>query len=389
MAIEKGIVSTTEIPADSLVIEMDDEVRQLDSDESQFTTFTMASKVRETPREKFNWLEKEYFPRLVVVEGAVTNVATSAILEAGQGASVRIGDVLRNMARGDAAWVTNVVGDTLTLVRNIGVKAAQAWTDGDTLLITSNAAAQGADFGQTAVLMPTTGFNYTQIVRHGYTFSRTASKVQRYTGREPGEESAFKGVEHKRAIEYTGFWGARDMKTDPATGEPVGFTGGLVEFITTNKQDVGGPLTVDYIDTFMMDALQYSSRNVRIYASPLAAYQISRFNRSGQGSAWRPADPSVAGGKVDAFMSGVYGYEVPIVVKKDWNDFPVTLDQYGGWLFIVDHDSVWWRPFTDASTKLLTPRQNRGADRISEEYLTEGGWQISQQSHHSILYGIT
>lgn len=388
MAIEKGVVSTTNVLADALEVDMDPEMRMLDEDESQYSTLVMNTRSRETRREKFNWLEKEIFPRLVTVGTSYLVGDTSVTLSAGQGANVRIGDVLRNMARGDALWVTNVVGDVLTVVRNVGVTAAVAGTAGDTMLIMSNAAAQGADFGQTAILLPTLGYNYTQIFRHGYSFARTTTKVQTYAGGEPETESDAKALEHKRAIEYSGFWGARDMKTDPATGEPVGFTGGLVEFITTNKADVGAALTVDYVDTFLMDALQYTSRNVVIYASPLAAFQMSKFNRGGQGTAWRPSRENVAGLKVDAFMSGVYGYEVPIVVKKDWNDFPTTLDQYGGWLFIVDHDSIHWRFLTDSSTKLLTSRQHPGADRVSEEWLTEGGWEIHNEKHHGILYGI-
>ena len=389
MAITKGTVSTTDLLADALVVDMDDEMRMLDADTSQYSTLTMSTRSSETTREKFNWLEHDLFPRLAKVgAGGYLVGATTVPVEAGQGANIRVGDVLRNMARGDAMWVTAVAGDTLTVVRQVGITAAVAGTAGDTLLIMSNASAQGADFGQTAVLLPTLGYNYTQIFRHGYTFSNTASKVELYGGREPAQESALKGVEHKRAIEYSGFWGARDMKTDPVSGEPTGFTGGLVEFITTNKQDVNGPLTVDYVDSFLMTALRYAGRPV-MYVSPLAALQMSKFNRGGMGSAWRPSRENVAGLKVDAFMSGVYGYEVPIVVKKDWLDFPTTLDQYGGWVFIVDHDSIDWRPLRDRSTKLLTARQHPGADRISEEYLTEGGWQVSNQAHHAILYGIT
>lgn len=388
MAIEKGVVSTTNLLADALEVDMDPEMRMLDADESQYSTLVMNTRSTETRREKFNWLEKEIFPRLVTVGTSYLVGDTSVTLSAGQGANVRIGDVLRNMARGDALWVTNVVGDVLTVVRNVGVKAAVAGTAGDTLLIMSNAAAQGADFGQTAILLPVLGYNYTQIFRHGYSFSRTTTKVQTYAGGEPETESDAKALEHKRAIEYSGFWGARDMKTDPATGEPAGFTGGLVEFITTNKADVNASLTVDYLDNWLRTTLQYTSRNVVLYASPLAAYQISKFNRGGQGSAWRPSRENVAGLKVDAFMSGVYGYEVPIVVKKDWNDFPTTLDQYGGWLFLVDHDSIRWRFLTDSSTKLLTARQHPGADRVSEEWLTEGGWQIENEKHHGLLYGI-
>lgn len=388
MAIVKGVVSTTELLVDALRIDMDPEMRLLDADESQYSTLVMNTRSRGTGREKFQWIETEIFPRLVTAAALYLVGDTAVTLSAGQGANIRIGDVLRNMAKGDALWVTNVVGDVLTVVRNVGTKAAVAGAAGDTFLIMSNAAAQGADFGQTAIMLPTSAFNYTQIFRHGYSFSRTATKISTYTGREPAQESDRKALEHKRAIEYSGFWGARDMKTDPATGEPAGFTGGLVEFIVSNKTDVNGSLTVDIVDNFLTQVLRNSSRNARIYASPVAAAQMSKFNRGGQGSAWRPSRENVAGGKVDAFMSGVFGYEIPIVVKKDWYDFPSTLKQYGGWLFVVDHDSIEWRPLEDSSTALLTSRQHPGADRVSEEWLTEGGWQVSNEKHHGILYGI-
>jgi hypothetical protein len=239
--IQKGIVSTTEVLQDSMVIDMADEISMLDEDETQFTTFTMKSGKGVATREKINWREKEYFPRMVTVASNYTNVATTVVLSAGHGSRVRkVGDVLRSMAMGDAYYVQSVSTDTLTVTRGVGVKAAQAGTAGDTILITSNASPQGADFPDTLTLTATLGYNYTQIFRHGYSFSRTARGVDYYGKGEVAQESADKGVEHKRAIEYSGFWGARDLITDPATGEPLGFAGGLVEFITTNRQDVAG-----------------------------------------------------------------------------------------------------------------------------------------------------
>jgi hypothetical protein len=386
--IQKGTVSTTEVLQDSMVIDMRDDIAMADDDESQFTTLTMKTQKGEATREKVNWREKEYFPRLATVGSVYTNVATSIVLSAGHGNRIKVGDVLRNMAMGDAFYVTAVSTDTLTVVRQIGSKAGQTGAVGDTLLITSNASPQGADFPQTAILTAVLGYNYTQILRTGYTFSRTARAVDYYGNSEPSQESAAKGVEHKRAIEYTGFWGARDLKTDPNTGEPVGFAGGLVEYIVTNKADVAGSLTVDYVDNFLRTALQTTSRNVVMYMGPLAAGQMSKFNRGGQGTAWRADPQNVAGLKVDAFMSGVYGYELPIVVKKDWNDFPTTLKQYGGWVFIVDHNRIEYKPLKGASTSLLTSRQHPGGDRVSEEWLTEYTWEIRNEKAHSILYGI-
>lgn len=389
-AINKGIISTNEVLPDSMIVDMRDEISRTDEDTTQFSTFTMKVDKGTAGREKINWREKDYFPRLATVAGGgYTNVATTVVVTAGMGDRIRKGDVLRNMAMGDAFYVQSVATDTLTVVRNVGVKAGQAGSAGDTLLITSNASPQGADFPDTAILLATLGFNYTQIFRHGYTFSRTARSVDYYGRSEPDQESADKGVEHKRAIEYSGFWGARDQKTDAVTGEPIGFAGGLVEFIVTNKLDVAGALTVDTLDTFLRTALQRTGSNVAIFMSPLAAQQASKFNRGGQGTAWRPSRENVAGLKVDAFMSGVYGTEIPIVVKKDWNDFPTTLKQFGGWAFVVDLDRVRWRTLKNGGdTSLLTNRQHPGGDRVSEEWLTEGTWEIRNEASHGILYGI-
>ena len=389
MTIQKGTVSTTEVLADSMVIDMREEVSMADEDESQFSTYTMKTAKGTATREKINWREQDWFPRLATNSAIYTNVATTIVLSAGHGDRVRVGDTLKNMATRESVYVTAVSTDTLTVVRSVGAVAGAAGAVGDTFLIVSNASPQGADFPTTAILTATLGYNYTQIFRHGYTFSRTARGVNYYGRSEPDQESANKLVEHKRAIEYSGFWGARDSMTDPNTGEPVGFAGGADEFIVTNRTDVAGAITVDGIDTFLRTALQHASRNVVGYMAPIAAQAVSKFNRGGQGTAWRADPQNVAGLKVDAFMSGVYGYEIPIVVKKDWNDFPTTLKQFGGWIFWLDHGRIRYRPFTGADTALLTPRQHPGGDRVSEEYLTECTWEFRNEASHGIQYGIT
>jgi hypothetical protein len=377
----------TEIIPDSLVIDMREEISMTDEDESQFTTFLQKAKHSTATREKINWREKDYFPRLVTVLTSYTNAATSIVLAANQGLRVRVGDVLRNMSSvaGDAYLVTAVATDTLTVV-HIGVKAQQAGTAGDTMLITSNASAQGADFPETQYLAPTLGYNYTQIFRHGCIFSRTAKAVDYYGRSEPDQEEALKGIEHKRAIEYSAFWGARDVRPAP---DPTGIAGGLVEYIVTNKSDVSASFTADDLDTFMRNALQHASRNVVLFVAPLMAQRISKMNRGGQGTAWRAEPQNIAGLKVDAFMSGVYGYEVPVVVKKDWNDFPITLKQYGTWGFLVDLNRVEYKTLTGGSTSLLENRQHPGADKKASEWLTECTWEIRNEASHGILFGVT
>jgi hypothetical protein len=219
--------STPEIIDQSLVIDMREEISMTDEDESQFSTFTMKSKHSTATREKINWREKDYFPRLTSVQTTYTAIAATGtiVLPTNHGLRIRVGDVLRNIVTSDAFYVTAVAGDSLSVTK-VGVKAPAGGTAGDTILICSNASTQGQDFPDTQYLNPTLGFNYTQILRHGTIFSRTAKAVNYYGRSEPDQEEALKGIEHKRAIEYSGFWGVRDVKV--GANRPGRFAGGLI-----------------------------------------------------------------------------------------------------------------------------------------------------------------
>ena len=98
----------------------------------------------------------------------------------------------------------------------------------------------------------------------------------------------------------------------------------------------------------------------------------------------------VHGVQVDGFLSGVFGTLIPVVVKKEWSNYPAVAGaQIGnGNLFVVDITNVERRPLRDRDTKLLTNRQGPGMDRVSAEYLTESSWTVAQEKTHGLLYGI-
>jgi hypothetical protein len=125
-----------------------------------------------------------------------------------------------------------------------------------------------------------------------------------------------------------------------------------------------------------------------IFTGTIGAYYISRFHRSGQGAFWRPGNESVHGVKVDGFISGVFGTQIPVVVKKEWANYGTGASGYNGLMFVVDMSNVERRPLRDSDTKLLTNRQNAGEDRMAAEYLTELGWTIAQEKTHGVFTGI-
>ncbi len=379
-----GLVDDQDILQNERVVDMDDVIAMLDPDESQFTTMLMRVSRSGADSTKVEWLEDELFPRLSsVAGGGYTNVAATIVVAAGEGIYFRVNDIIRNAKTGEAMRVTAIATDTLSVDRGLGRVAAAAGAAADQILITGNASNQGATLGTRKITKRVAQFNYTQIQRNPYGFTRSLMASRLYGGPVPMKERKKKSVEHKRAIEYTLFWGTRSLIL---TGtEPSGQSGGIFEFVTTNVKDAAGALTKTLLDTYMRDFLQHGSKNKVLFASPLVAQAISGFLRD----AWQPTetDTRLWGAKVDGFISGAYGFKVPVVVKRDWNDFSSASTQYGGWAFVIDMDNVEMR--TLRNTELLRDRQANDADSYDEEYLTEFSLQLTQERSHGIIKGVT
>jgi hypothetical protein len=383
-------MNTEETPADEKVIDMDPKMRRLDPDTTQFTTMTDRSTNRVATREKVNWLEEQYVNTVVTVTANYSSGAVTVVVSAGDGVSVHPQDVLRNMRTGEAMLVTANAAGSLTVVPSWGSAGSVAGLIGDKLLVVSDAQQQGADLPPMKYSQRVLGFNYTQIHRTTWNFSGTAAAIDYYGGREPGKEAARKLVEHKRKLENNAFFGAREfVSAGGADGAVTGSSGGLIEFIQTNKQDVNGELTSDFLDLFLTTVLSKGSSDKVIFTGTVGAYYISRYNRAGMGAFWKPSNEKVHGVKVDGFLSGVFGTLIPVVVKKEWSNYPSGDNGYNGNLFVVDISNVERRPLRDRDTKLLTSRQNPGQDRVAAEYLTESSWTIAQEKTHGLLTGIS
>lgn len=379
-----GVESDNTILSNERVIDMDDTIVYLDPEVSQFTTMLMKAKRRQAQATKVEWLEDELFPRLsAVVSGGASDGATITVTT-GQGAYFRAGDLVRNAHTGCGFKVTSVAGDVITPGNVIGRVAFSAHTAADQLVIIGNASAQGATLGTRLIVKRVAQYNYTQIQRNPYGFTRSLMASKLYGGPEPGKERNKKGTEHKRAIEYSLFWGIRSLDTSGA--QPVGASGGLFEYVTTNVQNAAGTLTKTLLDTYMRGFLQHGpSGSGVLFVSPLFAQALSGFLRD----AWQPVttDTKLWGAVVDGFISGAYGTRVPVIVKKDWNDFSSASTQYGGWAFYVNMDNVEFNTLRD--TQLLSDRQANDADSLDEEYLTEFSLKVQHERTHGIVTGVT
>jgi hypothetical protein len=387
IATAEGVVSTEDILSDERVVDMQNQFRLLDVDESQFMTILNKLPSQVAIREKVNWLEDQYFPNLSSLAASATSAATTVTVATGEGDYFRAGDLVRLASTGEIMEVVSEASDVLTVNRSVGSVAANTAQTGVQLLIVGNAAEQGAAIGTIKVTTRVLGYNYTQIVRHPLGFTGTQEEIETYGPGDPGNEIAKKLVEHKRALENLIFSGARAYTSNSGSSlaNPKGWMGGVEEFISTNVSSSVGALSLTALDNALEDIFQYGTMNKVIFAAPTPAGALSRLLTNSWVRA-RPED-KVFGAKVTAFINGAYGASVPVITKREWGR--ESTSSRGGWIVVLDLAYIKKRPLRNRGTRLLRNRQARDVDSTSHEYMTEMSLEFAQEKAHGMLEGIT
>jgi hypothetical protein len=391
VTINKGVVDDQDVLSNERVIDMEDQIAFLHDDTTQFVTALQRVASKDAYSSKVEWLEDQLFPRLSTLSASITSGAATMAVATSTGTYFRQGDIVRVATTGEALGVSAAPSsDTVGIIRSVGSVAAASAASGVDLVIIGNASAQGASLGVRAVTKRVAAYNYTQIFRHPYGFTNTMAASELYGGNEPMKERAKKAIEHKRAIEHSLFWGARDFYSTGLGGadtEPTTTVGGLFEYISTNVKDPSGTMDKTEFETYMSAGLQYGSKNKILFVSPLVASIISGYSRDN----WVKSTPNDTrwGIQVDAAVSGAFGFEVPVVVKRDWGEFQSTSSQYASWAFLVDMGSIKLRPLRGRNTKLLLNRQGNSDDQVVEEYLTETSLEVQQETKHLLVKNAT
>jgi hypothetical protein len=366
-------------------------VAQLDPDQSQFTTMLMKLSSRPAFSQKVEWIEDQYLPACHDARRFGRRRLTRPSRSPRTGSYFKLNDICRIVSTGEAVSVSAAPSsDTVGVARGIGATAAASAASGGDIVILGNASLEGATLPVRKMTKKTAAYNYCQIVRSSYGFTNTLAASKLYGGSEPNVERKKKAVEHKRQIESILFFGPRKLVTSGAN--PQGFCGGAIEFISTNIKNPAGQVTKATFDGYLDSLFAHGETGSKVFfAAPLVARILSTYGSVGLGSAWGVADTQGASAKfgvhVDGFVSGAYGANLPIIVKREWNDMAATTSGYGSYGFGIDMSYVSLRPLRD--TVLLTNRQANDADTIDEEYLSEFSLEFQQEAAHLVVKGAT
>lgn len=377
-----GLASTASPVANELKVDMHKKVAMLDPETSQFSTMLMKLPSLKANSFKIEWLEDLLKPRTSALAASAASDATALTVTTNEGNYFNANDIVRNTLTGEAFRVTTAGASALTVVRGIGTVTAASSASSATagqLVIIGNSSAQGATLPTAIITQRTQNYNYTSIQRDSFRFTETAAATSWYTGDIVEFERFKKAVEHKRALENTLFFGARSYS---AATPPQHASGGVAEFLASATNSTSATtLDKGTLNDFMRTGLQYGSHNKVLFAAPIVAQVISEFLQDN----WVRAKPSerVWGAKVDAYISAVYGVDVPVIVKREWGGYSTGTGRYGSLAYLIDLENVEYRPLRP--TQYLPNVQANDADEFAGEFKTEFSFRLARESTHAKL----
>lgn len=113
------------------------------------------------------WLEDALLPNKDAIDdGVIADPTGDTQFDAANGGRFRIGDQIQIEGKKELMLVTDIAGDTLTVVRGYAGTTPQALADGQVINILGNAALEGADRPEARFTSRTRCGNWTQIFTH-------------------------------------------------------------------------------------------------------------------------------------------------------------------------------------------------------------------------------
>ena len=396
VSVTTGLGDTSSPLAADLKVSMDTQVGMLDTNTTQFTTLLMKVPASYAKSFKEEWMEDQYLPTSTALAASATSADTTVTVTTGEGVYGQIGDIIMFVESGERARITSTFTSAWSVTRAIGTVTAASAASGTTLggiLIISNTQQQGSTLPVALVTTKTATYNYAQIIRNAIRFTGTELWTGYYSGSQLEYQRRKTGIEHKRRIEQTLFFGARSYT---ATSPPRGSAGGLDHYVTTNVTNVAGTFDKGELQDFLRSGLEYGNPERKVlFAAPIVAQVCSEFLQDNWVHA-RP-DDNIFGVKVDFVISGVTGSKIPVFVKNSWKRAGEgTGNHIGSSAYLVDMEDVELlrAPSTDAGngprfTALWQKQQAPDADEEAESWFSEFTFKVKNERHHSILRGAT
>lgn len=337
---------------------------------------------------KYHHFRDELPDRYVEVgTGGATNNATtipvtgndaSYIIEGTMLYNTRTGEVLRS---GEAFDSTG--NQIKSVTRGIGNSGAGvAMNEGDKLVVIGSAYAEGTGAPAALSWDAVDNWNLTQIFKQAIEVSGTLQNTHLRTGSKE-QEALTKALKlHMADIERAMFFGKRDI-LNANTANPLRFTGGLLNMITSNQIDAStgfneaNIITEKEFDRLLIERLfAWGSKEKVVFGGPRA---ISNFMQIAK-NRWQPTVVDNAYGVKFARYTTFAG-DLLIYLHPMFRQIPDAEAMMVG----LDLSYVKYRYMKNRDTHIKRNVQNNDQDGVKHQYMTECGLDLLQDKPHFVI----
>lgn len=262
-----------------------------------------------------SWMEDSLNANTATLNEALDSSETGVDVATGHGVRFRAGTLFKNVSEAgktEVMQVTDVTGDTLTVVRGYGSTTGETHTTGSTLQIIAHPAQEGQDAPSDESKVRTKVTNYTQIFQKGINVSHTMRSVlQAGVADEYTHQVARRLMEVMRELDSSLVAG---IKSASAGSDSVYRSmGGIIEFASQasgNINSTSEALTLSVVNTMCKQIWDDGGAPNFILVGGKQKRAISAFDQSARRSMY---DATVAGYVVDKVITDL-GYVLDVIV---------------------------------------------------------------------------
>lgn len=334
-----------------------------------------AMKKKVTTDPEFKWFEDTFGTRALTAASGTNNLdpdGGSFNITAGQGLLLSVGDLIHFPSLSWTFEVTGISTDAITVGAELGgaTGSASSVTSVEVYIV-GNANEEGAGIRTLKTTTATEKTGYCQIFRTPFGITNTANNTTTFISENDlSYQRRKKGIEHMVDIERAFFFGKKAKITSGS--HPKRYTMGIIDTISTYA--TANVDTEAEFETFLESAFAYG--NTEKYAFCSAAF-VSQIN------VWAKNKLMLVD-KADTYGVQIVKYVSPHGVLNIIKHELLTGTTYGNYCVVLDLEALSYRFLQNRDTKLLTNRQSNDEDQTVEEYLSEVGLQMEQESRHAI-----
>ncbi len=287
----------------------------------------------------------------------------------------------------EVARVTAVGSGSLTVTRNIGTTGAIALATTDTFYLMGVVRAEDSTSTSPIQAKSETLFNYCEFISEPYGVTLIENAQANYHGDSYKRKKMEALARMKRQLETMMWFGVRSL--DSSTTNPVWHNGGILywlesQFTDVAIVDVGGILTKQTWDGWLLDALKHNNMKKFVFCSSVVLTAVSGF----ASDQLRPADVNLSkwGMTITEYQSP---HGTVFLVREPLFDEVTSMN---GAAVCLDMTNVDWRFLSGNGINLdlkdYEDRQENDRTGKKGEWMVVGGIDVHVGKSHAILRNV-